>query len=291
MSSPVIVLDELTKVAPLGLRFWDVALNEPAGSGLNVIAYPTASSDLKTTAFSNSAGVYSFVGLPGLHRVENGAGDDAFWAANPPSVNFTVEVNDPNDRYLPFSFSVKLPAQRLFGFASSPPFLGTVPDSSWIPVFSTASRTFGSLAATIRAQLQDDGPKAPAAWALVSAQFAGGPAMLGVADGRGMVTLSIAYPEPPNSPFTSPLGAGSLKLTNQKWPITISVFYTPQPDPNGIPDLAKTLNQHAANVWAGTNHAAAAGGFAVNYGQELILRSLNSTNGQPLPVLLITTAP
>jgi hypothetical protein len=268
-----------------------VALNEPAGAGLSVVAYPTASPDLETTAFSNNHGVYSFVGLPGLRRVENGAGDDAFWAANPPSVNFTLEVNDPNDRYLPFSFSVKLPARGLFGFVSSPPFVGAVPDSSWVPVFSTVSRTFNSLAATIHAQLQDDGPKTPAAWALVSAQFTGARAMLGVADGRGMVTLSIPYPEPPNSPFTSPMGPGSLKLTDQKWPITIAIFYTPQPAPKVIPDLEKTLNQRVANVWAGTNHAVAAGGFTVNYGQELILRSLNSTNGQPLPVLLITTAP
>ena len=42
MSTEVVVLEQLTLTAPLGVRFWDVATVSPAGSGLLVLAYPDA---------------------------------------------------------------------------------------------------------------------------------------------------------------------------------------------------------------------------------------------------------
>lgn len=290
MSTTVTVLDQLTIVAPFGVRFWDVAVGSPADAGLNVVAYPNAAPELRSMAFANHVGVYSFLRLPGLHGAESGSGDDSFWAANPPAIPFTIEVSDPSERYLPFRFSVKMPARGLYGVSASPLLAVAVPGDTWLPIFSSPQRTLPGPAATIYAQLQDDGPKTVAAWAMVEAHFEGMPAVFGVADDRGMVTLSAPYPEPVSTLFPSPMGTGSVKLTDQSWPVDISVFYTPRIHPQVPPDLQQTLQQTMATAWRDTNHSAAAGGFTVSYGKNLVLRSVDSVSGRSLPVLLITTA-
>ena len=81
MNPEVQVLEELTWVAPFGVRFWDVTAMAPAGAGLTVVAYPNAFPALRSTADVNRTGVYFFHGLPGMRRFENGDGDEDFWAA------------------------------------------------------------------------------------------------------------------------------------------------------------------------------------------------------------------
>jgi hypothetical protein len=294
MNPDVIVLEELTWVAPFGVRFWDVTAMAPAGAGLTVVAYPQGFPDLRSTADVNRSGVYFFHGLPGMRRVESGDGDESFWAAHPPSLPFTVEVSDAQQRYLPYQFSVLLPAHGLYGAAGSPP-LALTPDATWLPIFSSPSRAMPGPTAVVRTQLQDDVAKAPAAWALMTAQVAGSLVMTALADDRGVVSLTLPYPEPRNSPFASPLGPGSLKLSDQTWPLTVSVFYTPQPAGKNsfdvvLPDLEELLRQGAATAWRDTAHSAPANSFTLQFGKDLVLRSLDSGTGREMPVLLITPA-
>ena len=295
--NPVRVLEELTLTAPFGVRFWDVATGAPAEPGLKVTAFSPAVPELRFTAVANSRGVYSLSGLPGLRRFENSAGDDASWAANPPAVAFTLQVEDPQQRYLPFRFSALLPFRGIYGLLASPVSNALTPDATWIPIFSTPSRTVGGPSAVIHAQLAELKANlrwVPASWAMVTAQFQGSPVATGIADGGGIISLIAPYPEPLNaslpSPITSPLGAGRGKLTDQNWPVTVSVFYTPGLDPKRLPDLAVLLGQPAASAWRDTNHSTPAGGFTVQYGKDLVLRSLDAASGRELPVLLITPA-
>ncbi len=295
MSLPVLVLDKITLVAPFGVRFWDVAVCAPAAAGLNVIAYRNAAPELRFTAFANHIGIYYLLHLPGLQQVERGYGDDAFWSANPPRFPFTVEVSDPNEQYLPLKFSVLLPSRGLLhGLAASPLLAVPVPDPTWVPVFSTPSRVLPGPAAVIHAELKDDDSKMPAAWALVEARFHGMPAVFGVADARGMITIVAPYPEPVTTPFDSPLGSplgsGSTKLSDQSWLFKITVYYTPQGPAQKVPSLEEILHQRPAQVWRDTGHSTPASGFIVTYGKDLVLRSLDSGSGRPLPVLLITPA-
>lgn len=287
--TPVLVLDEITRVAPFGVRFWDVGAMAPAQGGLTVTAYPDTFPQLRSSAIENRSGVYSFSGLPGLRRVENGAGDDAFWAANPPAIPYTVEVTDSQDRYLPFLFATLFPVRGLFGFLGSPVSTSFTPDSTWLPVFSTPSRPLSGPSGVIRAQLQDDLSGGPAAWALMTAQAAGVPAVTALADWRGMVTLTLPYPEPPLGAPGSPLGTGAVKLTDQSWPVSITVFYAGI-ETQGLPDLGAILRQGTASIWSDTNHSALSSSFTLQFGNDLILRSLDSASGQPLPVLLVTMA-
>jgi hypothetical protein len=295
MNPDVKVLEELTWVAPFGVRFWDVTTMAPAGAGLTVVTYPDGFPDLRCPAYVNRTGVYFFHGLPGMRRFENGDGNEDFWAANPPSIPFTLEVSDAQGRYLPYQFSVLMPAHGLYGSAASPLSLTLTPDATWLPIFSAPARALPGPSAVVRAQLMDDAAKAPAAWALVIAEVAGSLVMTAVADDRGVVSLTLPYPEPQNSPFASPLGPGSLKLSDQTWPLAISVFYTPRPASPGsanfvLADLEEVLRQAPATAWRDTAHSAPASSFTLQFGKDLVLRSLDSGTGRDLPVLLITPA-
>jgi hypothetical protein len=288
MSSQVLVLEQITLTAPFGVRFWDVATSAQAESGLSVIAYPNHFPELRTSATEGPSGVYSFSGLPGLRDAEKGSGDDAYWAANPPVVPYTVQITDLALRYLPFQFSVSLPVRELFSKWDSPISTGLTPGSDWLPIFSTPSRILPGPLGAVRATLQDDARGGPAAWTLLTVQAPGLPALTALADERGVVSLYQPYPEPAGSGSSSPLV--NPNLTNQTWPITVSVSYDGIQAVNNSPDLDQVLRQSAAFVWRDSAHTFSVNEFQLIFGTELVLRSLDSNSGRDLPVLLVTSA-
>ena len=290
MNPQVLVLEELAHVTPFGVRFWDVAAISPAESGLNVVASPDGFPSLRFTSGVNRSGVYYFNNLPGMRSVENGSGDESFWSANPPSIPFTVEVSDPQGRYLPYRFPVLMPVHGLFGVLDSPLTPTLTPDATWLPAFSGPARELPGPGAAIRTVLEDAATGLPAAWALVTAQAPGSALAIGLADERGVVSLTMPYPEPRNSPFASPLGPGSLKLSDQTWPVTVSVFYIPRSSAVDMATLSEILHQGAATAWRDTARSTPARVFTLQFGRDLILRSLDSATGRELPVLLITPA-
>ncbi len=288
MSSQVQALEAVTLVAPLGVRFWDVATAAPAEAGLTVVAYPDVFPELRSTATWNGSGVYSFSGLPGLRLAENGAGDDAYWSANQPSLPYTIEVSDSANRYLPFELPVLLPVRGLYALLSSPLISLPVPDPTWVPIFSSAARPVAGVSGTIRADLQDFSGT-PAAWALVAAQVPGLAPTIGIADSRGVITLPLPYPEFRSASAGSPLGMAPLKLSDQNWPVEVRVFFTPAVNQSKFPDLEALLQQPEALVWRDTADATFATTFTLEFGNELVLRSLNLATGRELPYLLVTT--
>jgi len=127
-----------------------------------------------------------------------------------------------------------------------------------------------------------------ASWAIMTAQAPGLPLVTALADDRGVVTISQPYPEPVDHGTTSPLSAP--KLTEQSWPVKISVFYNSAKGSQPLPNLLDILKQGNAISWRDTAHTAAADQFYLKFGRDLILRSLHSTSGRELPVLLVTPA-
>ena len=290
MNPQVQVLEEIARVTPFGVRFWDITAITPAEAGLTVVAYPDGFPSLRFTASANRTGVYFFHDLPGMRSVEYGSGDDAFWAANPPRIPFTLEVSDPLGRYLPYQFPVLMPTHGLFGILDSPLAPALTPDASWLPAFSAPARELPGPSAVVHAALLDITTGAPAAWALVTAQVPGSPLTIGLADDRGVVSLTLPYPEPRNSPFSSPLGPGSLKLSDQTWPLTISIFYSARLSTLDLPSLDEILHQGEATAWRDATRSAPAHIFTLQFARDLILRSSDSVTGRELPVLLITPA-
>jgi len=293
------VIEHLTIVTPLGLRFWDEVSARVIGDGLIVTAYPELQPNRRVLAVSNPSGIYTLQHLPGLRAVENGAGDAAFWDTHPPRWPFIIEVVDSVRRFQPFLLSLALPVR---GLVDGQAFMGGSPPglTFGVPLYSTANRSVPAATAVIRADLWDpqagpDHQGGPAAWAVLEAQVPGRPAVRGVADGQGRVVLIFAYPEiltnglnsPPASSPLSPL-EGGMSLREQAWPITLQATYERRdPVPQILP-LVEILAQPPARLWDNFQQIELTQ-VTLRFGQELVLKSSN-VQGRPRSELWITPA-
>src|SRR4051794_15496210 len=105
----VLVLDRITIVAPLGLRFHDAITDEAVRDGLVVSASPKNRPNARRSLIANRRGVYVLHDAPGLRNLQNGAGDADYWDNLPEKKDFVVEVTDPQARFIPLQFLVALP--------------------------------------------------------------------------------------------------------------------------------------------------------------------------------------
>ena len=193
------------------------------------------------------------------------------------------------NRYLPFQLSALLPVRGLFGLFASPPLAVQTPDATWVPVFSTPARPVAGVTAVIRADLQDLSG-AGASWAVVTAQAENAAPAIGIADDRGVISLALPYPELRTIPVSSPLGQAALKLGDQSWPVGIRIFWTPRATATETPDLEALLQQGEAFAWRDTAQTTPVTTVTLQFGNDLILRSLDSASGRELPYLLVTAA-
>lgn len=293
-------------VAPLGLRFHDVATGASVGSGLVVTVYPANNSERRVEAFVNRSGTYVLHHAPGMRAFEQGAGDDDFWNHPPPSQPFIIEVVDRERRFQPFLFEAELPAARGL-FQWLPPFEPSPPSppsaTKSVPLYSAPARALDSGMAVIRADLWNPQASAPAAWAVVEARLGGELQARGISDERGSLALIFPYPKPTDSPLSSPVESPpvnkNVPLLEQTWELTLAAGYVPASAPAktaSLPDLRATLDQlnaPPAKLWTDFAGHEELGSVMLRYGQELILKSQDSiTVSPPAPqsVLFITPA-
>lgn len=307
MAHPVEILERLTLVAPLGLRFHDVATGVSVGGGLSVTVYPANNSARRVEARVNRSGTYVLHHAPGLRAFEQGAGDEDFWQNLPAPQSFIVEVVDREGRFQPFSFEAELPAARgLFNWL--PPFEPSPPSppaaAQSIPLYSAPARALDSGMAVVRADLWNAQANAPAAWAVLEARLGGVLQARGISDERGSIALIFPYPKPTDSPLSSPVESPPLlnknvPLLEQTWELTLNAGYAPAASdatPARLPDLRATLDQlnaPHAKLWTDLAAHEELAGVTLRYGQELILKSQDSiTVSPPAPqsVLFITPA-
>lgn len=107
-------LEQVSIIAPLGIRFWDPAFDVSVDDDLTVIAYPDGARRPATNAYRTPDGIYAFHGLPGLHNVEYPAGDSDGPGSLPVASRFLIEVSDRAARFLPVSFFVDAPSKGIF---------------------------------------------------------------------------------------------------------------------------------------------------------------------------------
>jgi hypothetical protein len=246
MTDPtIVVLEHMILVAPLGLRFEDVATGRLIGGGLYVAAAPLAAPARRTQAFPNRVGIYTAARLPGLADAERGTGDAAFWSSPPALRAFTIEVSDQERRFLPCRFDLLLP-QR--GLAVPDCLLSAMPSdpiSTGVPLFSAPTRPVPAGMAALRTELWDIATDAPAAWALLEVE---GPMLTparGLTDERGRGVVIFPNPEPELfGPGSTP--SGGAPLLEQRWNLTLRVFFAPHEDWGPAPDLCRTLQQAEA---------------------------------------------
>ena len=299
----MVVLDRLTIVTPLGVRFQDAATGEVIADGLTVSAYPINRPNARQSLFLNRRGVYVLRHAPGLRDVENGAGDSDYWNNLPPKKDFVIEVRDGQSRFVPFQFAVGLPAEWNQA-VSSPPAIKSV------PLYSAATRTLPAGMAVVRADLWDptrgdDGEVAPSA--VLELHNNDQLVARGIADESGKIALLFPYPaprsfavaSPPGSPLSSPPVATTPALTDQVWTFRVRAFYaaplqSPQTSTeNSLPDLNAVLDQPEAKLWADEARTEELQEVAVQFGQPLILKSRPPSMSPPTKggsMLFITPA-
>lgn len=285
---PPVVLDRLTLVTPLAIRFWDDVTLSPIADRLSVRAYPPGRPERAMQSVLNHSGIHVFYGLPGLRSVENGSGDGAFWSAQVVQKQFVLEVADTAGRYLPMSFTADAPTRNLFSL----PCLSPPMSSPGVPLFSGPGRSVPPGMAIIRAELRNALTGLPAAWARVEAQHSPlSPPARGMSDALGRVTLLFPYPEPAGNPAGSPPpGAVSVALPQQEWPVDMRAWYSGAMRATELPDWCTFFAQGRSVLWSDSALTHAFTRTTIRYGRETILQSQDSGSRTELSVLLITPA-
>lgn len=242
-------MERLTRTAPFGVCFWDVAARTSLVDGLLVEVFPRANPDARRIAKANPSAVYVAHDLPGLADfARSNAEPDELWAT--PASAYRVEVRDPYGRFLPIAFDAALPMRGLFTWLApwfSPPVpiaLATDegspprPTIPHVPLFSAPSRA-ATDAAVVYAQLQEEATGAPGAWYLLETRVDGDPRGLGMADAEGRVAVMFPYPEPPRRLISPPV-----MREDFSWELELVAYGAttspPTPAP-AIADLAQVL--------------------------------------------------
>ena len=278
MATPVI-LEHLTRVAPLGLRFWDALTNTFISDGLAVQAVPKLTSGVylgkPAIAFSNRSGVFVFHALPGLREAEFGAGDDAYWNTPPAQKDFIVTVTDALLRFLPFSMNLKAPVHRILDFACAggkpTPELPNQPDGI-VPLFSAPGRNPPGGMAVLRAGIVQ-GSGAPARWAMVEAYSKNIILARGMTDSNGQVALFFPYPKIVlNNPMDN-----RPPLTEQTWPVDLKVYSALSPPAGDAPDLCEVVSQPEADPLRELSPDKPLQTLDLTFGQELVVKTKNQS--------------
>jgi hypothetical protein len=281
-------VETLTRVTPLGIRFWDAAAARPVREGLRVRAWPEGASGPGTTAFRTVSGVYAFHGLPGLEAFEWGEP-----LAEPlRQQRYVVSVEDLEGRFVPVAFVVDLPRRERGVYP--PAEAGSLPEAV-VPgfvLFSSPARPVPAGAAAVRAHLEDALTGEPAAHAVLEVEVEG-EVWLGLADASGAV--AVYFPTPPfRHTLSGSFPAGGTPLHEHAWTATARLRYAP-PSVVVAPEARLPLLSSVSDQAAGLLYAEPPGSLAdppadaldvtLVYGRETVLRTAG------LSTLLVEPAP
>jgi hypothetical protein len=248
------MVDVIQLFAPLGLRFWDAATDEPVSAGLRVAAAPADGGEARTRATRTVSGVFAFHDLPGLRDLTHPPGVGP--PEDVPPATVLVRVDDAQGRFLPVVHRIDLPLPERGVYrppTGGPPALS--PPAGFEPrfyLFSAPSRRARPGLAEVRARLASspDGP--PLAYALVVVET-GEALHISRSDDDGQVAVLFPYP-----PIETPVGDGSplpdvgASLHAQEWSLDVRVFHDParldDPLGDGIPELGELLAQRDSPV-------------------------------------------
>jgi hypothetical protein len=285
-------VETLTRVTPLGIRFWDAAAARPVREGLRVRAWPEGAAGPGTTAFRTVSGVYAFHGLPGLEALEWGETPFDPLAEPLRQERYVVSVEDLGGRFVPVAFVVDLPRRERGVYP--PAESGSLPEAV-VPgfvLFSAPARAVPAGAAAVRAHLEDALTREPAAHAVLEVEVEG-EVWLGLADASGAV--AVCFPTPPfRHALSGSFPAGGTPLHEHAWTATARLRYAPA-SVVVAPEVRLPLLGSVSDQAAGLLYAEPPGSLAdppldaldltLVYGRETVLRTAG------LSTLLVEPAP
>ena len=237
------VIEEVSVLAPLGIRFWDPVQDAQIRAGLEVIARPAGSPGPTHQAFRTGSDIYAFHNL----------GVRAPLTSPPATSPFVVEISDRERRYLPVAFDVDLPLPYsgvfLTGNGDSPP--GSGPAGFYL--YSAPTRSGASGLGVIRGELFDLVGDRPAAHAVVRIVLPGQGSRHGVADSAGRFAVVFPYPAFEESLASSPGGGEATPVSQRTWDFDLEVFYDPATHQalsgTSIPEYSSILGQPQGRLW------------------------------------------
>lgn len=280
------IIETQRLVAPFGLGLFDAALGRMVSEGMAVRLLRRVGNDLAApiSARANRRALFSAQDLPGLRGFEAGA------LLSPP-LPWLVEVRDAWGRYTPFAVEALLPHPGLLlqppcsaALWPQPVSSPTAPLPLGLPLLGTPARPVPAGQAVVRATLVDGDHAGPAAWAVLEVWLDGRLLGRGVADARGEVAASFAWPEPadplpvfsPGSPPGPP--APAHPLDQARWPLQIAVrwqrglpLHRTDPAQPDLPDLCALLTQPPARLSTATSPPEPLHEALLLYGQTLVL--------------------
>jgi hypothetical protein len=260
--------DRVVRIAPLGLRLWDLAVDAPAQPGLHVTC--RLPGGRQVTALRTPSGCYAVRSVPGLHAAEYPEDETHYWYHPPARTTARVEIIDSARRYLPLALAAELPHRGLVQpFCRAPG-----PEAPVVPLFSSPVRPVPAGVAVVRAQLElvSGGP---ASWAHLTVHLPDAGEAYGMADGRGSAAVFFPWPEP--QPPAD--GADAVPLRLQEWTVTVAARFgrtvagvaVPVAESDGVPELCTLLTQRPARLLAGLDDPLPAARLV--FGRDLVLRS------------------
>jgi hypothetical protein len=267
------VQEWVTRVTPIGARFFDAVEQAIISEGLVVSMWGLNGSTKRQEAVVNHTGVFVVRGLRGLHEAETGKGDKDYWD-HVLTKSYGLEMTDHRRRFLPYWFEADAPTRGFVGLTcGSPP-----PDTeAGLPLYSAPSRSVAGHYAAVRADLWDVQHDCPAAWAYAELTAKNVLICKGMADGKGKLGMFFAYPEVEDQFPGSPLQTG-VAPRNQSWDVHLTIRYRfkePVPD---IPNLCgDVLGQPQVQVWQQRGPNVELTTVTLRIGQELILKTMGKS--------------
>jgi hypothetical protein len=252
------VLERVSRNAPLGLRFWDVAGATSTVYGLKVEVVLRDNPRARAPVPMNRSGTYVAHQLPlappppDLREFEfSDAEPDVLWSvATRP---YRVEVSDPEGRFLPIVFDADLPSRGLLTWRApwlSPPQPVSLPSGPGsppllverVPLFSAPSRPVPEPLAVVYAQIRELGTGRDAAWSLLTVMIDDVVRGVGLADAQGRVAVMFPYPEPPRMSLASPPEARN----DFTWQLALTAFWGATSPADAVPAAADLANVFAS---------------------------------------------
>lgn len=303
---PYVKLERVTRVAALGVRFFD-PVRQRVVSDLVVHAYWPGSTRRPQPLHAGPSGIFALHSTgPEWIDLEATAGTDAFWGHLPAPRNVLLAVRDPAGRFLPFTLPAPVPPPgtgpgQLFTpdcLLASPASLPWAIDA--VPLFAAPAGVAPEGMAVVRADLWNLPADRPAAGAVLAVSFDGRGIGWGMADARGSVVAVVPYPEPVDFTPGSP-GAGESPWS-QTWELEIAVAvqanltaWAPLPGASAASqpslDLCAAwgqLQHPSATVWASRSPDQTMTTAVLRANADLILSTL--VDGNPSSRLLLTPA-
>ena len=280
------IIERDSRFAPLGIRFWDAALDRAAEEPIVALAFPAGAPFATPVRGRRTlSGAHAFLGLPGMGAVERGVGaDPGSPPGSPPATRpYVVQVADPSGTHLPIAFGLDLPLPYRGLFLG--PGAGSPVAQPGFLLFPAPTRRRPGWLAAVRGEIGRADGTGPAAHAVVEVEDPDGAVWTGICDAQGRFAVLLPWPAPAVAPAGPPGVGGGAPLSGQVWDLTVSVRFDPDGLPllpgAGLPDLGDVLAQSAASVWA---DAPGEGGAPapdwtgrLEQGEELVPRTAGSS--------------